>query len=253
MRLVSYNILDGGEGRADPLAEVIIAQRPDVVALIEADHDAVVDRIADRLEMEWVGAAGKRHAIALLSRWPIIESINHGLLREEISGCLLEVTVAERAGREWVMGLAHLHPRAKDEDDRRRQTEIAAICEIFSRHRDAGRAHLLAGDFNSDSPIQEIDIQACNPQTQKAWKDNGGRLPRGAIEKLQAAGYVDSFAALHAQAARKTGSFSTQYPGQRVDYIFGFGLEGRFKSAWIEQDRLAKYASDHFPVGAEVE
>ena len=34
MRIVSYNILDGGEGRADPLAEVIEAQRPEVVALV---------------------------------------------------------------------------------------------------------------------------------------------------------------------------------------------------------------------------
>jgi endonuclease/exonuclease/phosphatase family metal-dependent hydrolase len=29
-------------------------------------------------------------------------------------------------------------------------------------------------------------------------------------------------------------------------------LENRIKSAWIEQDRLAKYASDHFPVGVEI-
>lgn len=27
MHIVIYNILDGGEGRADPLAEVLIAQR----------------------------------------------------------------------------------------------------------------------------------------------------------------------------------------------------------------------------------
>ena len=36
MRICSYNILDGGEGRADPLAEVILAQRPDIVAIVEA-------------------------------------------------------------------------------------------------------------------------------------------------------------------------------------------------------------------------
>ena len=35
MRLVSYNILDGGTGRADKLADVIAAQRADLVALIE--------------------------------------------------------------------------------------------------------------------------------------------------------------------------------------------------------------------------
>ena len=27
MRIVSYNILDGGEGRADPLAEVLLAHQ----------------------------------------------------------------------------------------------------------------------------------------------------------------------------------------------------------------------------------
>jgi hypothetical protein len=26
----------------------------------------------------------------------------------------------------------------------------------------------------------------------------------------------------------------------------------RLKDAWIEYDRLAKYASDHFPVGVEI-
>lgn len=54
MRIVSYNILDGGEGRADPLAEVIQAQRPDVVALVEADVPATVERIARRLSMDFV-------------------------------------------------------------------------------------------------------------------------------------------------------------------------------------------------------
>ena len=38
MRIVSYNILDGGVGRADPIAEVLLAQRPDVVGLVEADE-----------------------------------------------------------------------------------------------------------------------------------------------------------------------------------------------------------------------
>ena len=45
MKLVSYNILDGGEGRADPLAEVIESQSPDIVVLIEADNPDVLERI----------------------------------------------------------------------------------------------------------------------------------------------------------------------------------------------------------------
>ena len=37
-------------------------------------------------------------------------------------------------------------------------------------------------------------------------------------------------------------------------YIFTHGIDrSRLKDAWIEYDRLAKYASDHFPIGAEIE
>jgi endonuclease/exonuclease/phosphatase family metal-dependent hydrolase len=38
-----------------------------------------------------------------------------------------------------------------------------------------------------------------------------------------------------------------------VDYIFSHGVPAeRLKDAWIEYDRLAKYASDHFPIGLEI-
>jgi len=46
VRLLSYNIREGGVGRAEQIAEVISAASPDVVALQEARHPAVVERIA---------------------------------------------------------------------------------------------------------------------------------------------------------------------------------------------------------------
>ena len=94
MRIVSYNILDGGEGRADPLAEVIEAQRPDVVALVEAEDTTVVERIAKRLKMDYVHAPGNTHASVLMSRWTIRESINHAPLHAQFEKSLLEVKVA---------------------------------------------------------------------------------------------------------------------------------------------------------------
>src|SRR5207249_11844993 len=87
MRIFSYNILDGGAGRADPLAEVIEAQRADVVALIEADFMPTLERIAGRLKMDFIHAPGKKGSVALLSRWPIRETINHGLLRPALTKC----------------------------------------------------------------------------------------------------------------------------------------------------------------------
>jgi len=253
MRLVSYNILDGGEGRADPIAEVLLAQRPDIVALIEADHPAVVARVASRLKMDSVTAVGRRHSVAILSRWPIIESVNHALLREEFSNCFMEATVRDPGGTDWLIGVAHLHPHANDADDRVRQREVGAIREIFQSRRKENIPHLLVGDFNSDSPVQRIDPAACKPMTQKSWRENGGRLPTGAVQALMSAGYVDTLHEFNGEIAANTGTFSTQYPGQRVDYVFSFGVENRLKSAWIERDRLAQFASDHFPVGVEIQ
>jgi endonuclease/exonuclease/phosphatase family metal-dependent hydrolase len=252
MRIVSYNILDGGEGRPDPLAEVIEAQKPDIVVLVEADVPAVVDRIAARLKMDAISAQGRKHGSAILARGAILESINHSLLQPEFADCVLEATVAVD-GAEWTVAAVHLHARARIADEAFREKEIAAILDIFGEHRQSDRAHLLAGDFNANSPIQQVKIEDCKPRTREDVAANGGVLPRTAVGRLLAADYLDTFHAFAGFEAAGVGSFTTQHPGQRVDYIFSYGIDPRrFRDARIEQDRLAKYASDHFPVVLEI-
>jgi len=252
MRIVSYNILDGGVGRADPLAEIIIAQHPDIVALVEADDCEIVDRIAKRLNMDSIIAMGQKHAAAVLSHWPIVQSINHAALRGGPQS-LLEVLVQEPGGREWIIGTMHLHPYAFEADEAEREREIVNVLEIFEPHRRASRPHLLVGDFNSNSPIQQIDPDKVQPKTRQAWFENGNRIPRRAVQKILDAGYLDTLAVARPEIAAIDGSFTTQFPGQQVDYIFAFGLQpSQVKKAWIEHDRLAKYASDHFPIAAEI-
>jgi endonuclease/exonuclease/phosphatase family metal-dependent hydrolase len=253
MRLVSYNILDGGEGRAEALAEVIEGQRPDVVVLVEADVPAIVQGIAERLKMDFLLGLGRKHAAAILARGRIVESVNHSLLRKEFADCVLEAAVAT-GGAEWVVAAVHLHPRARLEDEAKRQREIDAILEIFATRRAENRAHLLAGDFNANSPIQRVDPQKCKPRTREDIEANGGVLPRTAVQKLLSAGYVDTLHAVVGSAAATMGSFTTKHPGQRVDYIFAYGVEaGRLKEARVVQDGLAKDASDHFPVMVEID
>ena len=78
-------------------------------------------------------------------------------------------------------------------------------------------------------------------------------IPRRVIETMVRAGYVDTLHAVRDDYATTAGTFSTQFPGQRVDYLFTHGVDrALLKDAWIEQDRLAKYASDHFPIGVEI-
>lgn len=253
MRIVSYNILDGGEGRADPLAEVIEAQRPDIVCLVEATNVEVLQRIAARLKMELIHAPGGGQASALLSRWPIVETINHAPLNPELEKSLLEVATIDPAGMEWVIGVAHLHAHAAEADEQRREREVRTLLKIFAAHRAAGRPHILAGDFNANAPSQQIDPARCKPRTASEWTENGGQLPRRAVQMLLDNGYTDALHTLRPDYAQAAGTFTTQNPGQRVDYFFTHGFDqSRLRQAWIEQDRLAKYASDHFPIGMEM-
>jgi endonuclease/exonuclease/phosphatase family metal-dependent hydrolase len=254
MRIVSYNILDGGVGRADPLAEVVQAQNPDIVVLVEADDPAVIERIASRLKMDAARADGKKHGAAILSRWPIVESINHSRLHDQFADCVFEATIRDPNSREWPIAAVHFHPRATEEAENRREMEIDALMQIYAAHRKENRPHLLAGDFNANSPDQKIVPENCKPRTQKEIAENGGTLPRRAVTKLFENGYSDSLVAAHGKAAGEMGSFTTQYPGQRVDYIFTFGIDrNRFSEARVEQDRLAQFASDHYPVVLQVD
>ncbi len=253
MRIVSYNILNGGEGRADPLAEVIEAQRSDIVALVEADDPAVVDRIARRLGFDAITASGRSHAVALLSRWPIIETINDALVVEGIEKCLLRATVGRPGGTIEHFAIVHLHAHAREADERIREAEIAVLLDCLAGWRKAGAAHWVMGDFNANSPIQTLDPERCKASTRREWHENGGQIPRRAIARMLDAGYIDTLAAVAGESAGTMGTFSTRQPGQRVDHIFCHGVEAaKLRGAWIERDRLATYASDHYPVGVEV-
>ncbi len=256
MRIFSYNILTGGEGRADPLAEVILAQNADVVALIEADDLAVLDRMARRLKMDFVHAVGNKppRAVALLSRFPIRDSVNHAPLHSgALSNCFLQASIVDPGGQTWNFGTVHLHARAGEADEKTREAELKVILNTFAPLRSSNTPHILLGDFNSNSPVQKIDLEKCKPSTREQAAANGGTIPRRVVQSLLDRGYVDTLHALHPDQAAAQGTFTTQFPGQRVDYIFAHSIaSSRLKSAWIETDRLATYASDHYPVGVEI-
>ena len=252
MRIVTYNILDGGIGRADPIAEVLLAQRADIVGLVEADDPAILDRIGWRLGWDYIAAEGPEHTAALLTRGRILESVNHALrLGKKGPRSFLEALV-EVDGPAIAIGLVHATAKATEKRERTREKEIAQVLEAFEDRRAAGTSHLLIGDFNANSPIQRIDPDRLKPKSRKIYNEQGD-LPRRVIQQILEADYTDTLASVARERAATAGTFSTLYPGQRVDYIFSFGLApDQITAAWIETDRLATYASDHYPVGAEL-
>src|SRR5690349_19101636 len=78
MRVMSYNILKGGEDRLSLIGDVIRAQEPDVVALQEASDCGNLEALARELGMQYVyGEANAKYSVAWLSRSPILHSANH--------------------------------------------------------------------------------------------------------------------------------------------------------------------------------
>ena len=251
MRIASYNILEGGLGRADPIAEVLLARRPDVAGLVEADDPEILARIAWRLGMDHVAAVGRKgRTAALLTRGRIVDSTDVAALRDGGPRSFLWARV-EVDGLELPVGVVHLSAQASDARERRRERELDAVLDVTADLRRAGTPHVLLGDFNANSPDQDLDRGRLPDKSLEHWDANGGDLPRRAVSKLFRAGYVDTLAAHAPEAARTAATFTTLQPGQRVDYVFAFGLAVR--DAWVERDRLATYASDHYPVGSEVE
>ena len=267
VRIVSYNILDGGIGRADPIAEVLIAQRADVIGLVEADDPAMLERIAWRMGFDCVAAEGRKgRTAALLTRGQILESINHAArLAAAQRGMaaawraagtrpprsFLEATI-EVGGAQMTFGVIHTTAKASQRREKKREQELAAVLEVFVDRRTAGAPHVLMGDFNATSPIHKLERTRL-PDASRKFFDKERDLPRRAIASILDAGYLDTLAVAAPESAPTAATFTTLQPGQRVDFIFTFGVAPEaISAAWIETDRLATYASDHYPVGAEL-
>src|SRR5579871_2087637 len=201
MRVLSYNILDGGAGRVGALYSVIASQEPDVVGLVEAEDEAVVADLAGRLGMDFVWGPGNYKASAVLSRLAIRDSVNHALLRREMTKSFLEATVVDAKGVRWPVGVVHLHAQALEADEQVREREVGKVLEVFGRHRSAGRAHLLMGDFNANAPGQKIEPGKCKPSTREAWEKNGSGIPRRVVQRILDAGYLDTMAQVDEQRA----------------------------------------------------
>lgn len=81
LRVLSYNILAGGEGRLTRLTRVVQSQRPAMVALLEARSRPHVEVLARALQMEPIigEATNRQDHVAWLSRFPVVRAKNHQL------------------------------------------------------------------------------------------------------------------------------------------------------------------------------
>jgi exonuclease III len=188
LRLLSYNIWHGGQDRLPVILDVIREQRPDLVALQEANSRPNAEALADALGMQLAyGEANGPFAVAWLSRLPILSSQNHRL--PILAKTLLEIEVGWN-GAPLHLFATHLVAGRTEQDGARRAYEACAIVDEIRRQQGASAGpHVLVGDFN-----------ALHPEDASADPPGGAPtefLARRPIEHVLAAGYIDAFRCLH--------------------------------------------------------
>ncbi|WP_129665972.1 endonuclease/exonuclease/phosphatase family protein [Phytoactinopolyspora endophytica] len=221
LRVVSYNIQDGGEDRLQAISEILRELRPDVAAILEANDRANVELLATKVNMDLVfGEANNEFHMAWLTRHTPLEHVNHR--SHELEKTLLELVI-EWHGRPLRLYAAHLAPGLEGHHDARRLAETGAILRLLREHtRDP---HVLVGDFNA---VDSSEV----------------------IELVREAGYIDCYRTMHGDIvsdARPVGD-----PARRIDYAFATGaMASRLRACGIRSGADAADASDHYAVWAD--
>jgi exodeoxyribonuclease-3 len=253
VRLLTYNIREGGVGREAAIAEVIKAAGPDVVALQEARNPAVVERIAKLAGFEFSGSR-VAHSTGFLSNIPVV---NHAWRHPpRTRHALLEVALADGFPRLFVL---HLRAWFSKWSERQRARELRGLLNgiqhQLKRENRAFAFHLLAGDFNALAPGEHFD-----PSPMPRWIRgmiwlSGREMARSTIEMMQADGYVDAWRAVHADQKGQPGhTFPVWNPHVRLDYVFTpTEFASRFAACEVRTTPSeVRTASDHLPLLVDI-
>lgn len=161
-RVMTFNILLGGTSRVDQLTQMIQASNADIVGLVEATDEKVVQKLARNLHM-YYRLSGRLGAhiwqSAILSRLPIMSTqVDERPILAKLP--LLAVTVEEASGQHLTIAVVHLTAAFSQgwKANAMRQHEAQALLNALSSFR--GKPHLVMGDFNAIAPGEHLQIDS---------------------------------------------------------------------------------------------
>ncbi len=250
MRLLTYNILRGGQGREAEIVEVTRAVDPDVVVVQEALEVDCFHRIATALEMSPYLAENRGRLplrVGLLSRLPILDSRTLDLW-PVWPGCL-RATLRLTDGPSLTVYGVHLAAYYPWFFERWRTHQIRSLLRYV--RRTAPEHHLLAGDFNAVAPEDRASLARAPLWVRAQTWFQLGRVPRRALKPLLDADYVDCFREMHPEEDGFT--LPSTGPQVRLDYIFAAPPLAKTlrECRVITAPGEVASASDHLPVLAE--
>jgi endonuclease/exonuclease/phosphatase family metal-dependent hydrolase len=245
LKLLSYNIRYGGEGREKQLAAVIQQSAADVVVFQEATKPHVIERLAKETGMStW--AARPAWSLGFMSRIEIAYYEWHqapGTRRP-----FLEILPAETKARIFGLHLSAIH---SNWTERRRVRETQALLAGIKQHQEG--IHVLVGDFNTLAPGELLDVRLLPRRLRPLVWLSGGNIRWEAVQVLLDARYVDGYRLLHPSEPGVT--FPTWAPHLRLDYVFlPAQFSERLKACQVLNEGAATaQASDHFPLLVHLE
>ncbi len=250
-----YNILDGGTGRIDPICHVIGSAHPDIVLLCEATDHMQTMTIARKLEMAVFPAQlpnNPRGAVALLSRWEIAQAVNWGAINPKEKSAALIATV-RKSDRDVVVVGSHFAYACHGDDERRQlETIIASAAPAGQRQTDM---LLLIGDATDEGSQKQdgnVGEAKASPSPGTAPLPPVKAAENGALAFLEQHGWIDTHIA-ESNGSLPTPNYPTYKPTSRADRIFVKNTPYlRIESSRVIQNPLARFASDHYPVVADV-
>ena len=227
MRVLTWNIWNGGEGRLAAIERVLHGQAADVVALEEANDRAAVESLGERLGMTVVyGEANSAFAVAWLSRLPVTRAQNHRLP-------VLEKTLLEIEVEGLRLFATHLSAGRTRADEPRRIAEVEAILAV------AAEADVVVGDFNAVHPNDAVGT----PPPEERLE----HVSRRPIELVLEAGLVDCYRELHPDDPGWT--YLASHLWARLDFVFASKRVDVGRCDVVEN---VDGASDHLPLVADV-
>lgn len=243
LRILSYNILEGGRGEHfDQVVEVIAATGADIVCLQEcngwpADGQALLRRAAERLGVAgWLCHSRSNYHLAVLTG---LVADRFVCWRDGMNHSFGEVELRLSARRRLNLFNAHLDPHREET----RLLELGLLLGRMWPKREA--LTLLVGDLNSLAPgdfyrgAPLATFHETNP-------DNTEVLQTEVQERLRAAGWTDCYRTLHDDAGY---TFSANGPFCRIDYAYASPpLAAHLTGCEVVGHPLTGEASDHLPL-----
>jgi exodeoxyribonuclease-3 len=250
MRLLTWNILNGGRDRLDTIGTVIKRESPDLLALQELrgfDRRRIAT-LADSLGMTaHLAPSVFGQPVAVLVRPPL--RIDRG---RSVTWRLHHAAAAVTVGPLTVVS-THLNPMS----GYRRYREATWLA---ARYRRLGPV-LIAGDLNACSPSDDTAPAGLGFSAPSVGPGAGsgtaeGRSDPRAIRAFDRAGLLDLWRLAGSGAGYTVptgGGVGDQFRPMRLDYVFGTpAVVPRVREVRVLRGGEIEYASDHYPVVVEL-